>query len=246
MLPAVSAVSERKRHARSLFAGIAADYDRWAQLLSFGQDRRWHDVMVETLAPAAAREGAVVADVATGTGAVAMALARRYPCRVIGVDQSPDMLAGARARIAAAGLAGRIDLVEADAEGLPLEPGSVDALTHTYLLRYVDDPAAVLRTLAGAVRPGGIMASLEFGVPGGAGLLAWRLYTRVGLPLAGAVAGSGWLHTGRFLGPSIEEFWDRHPLDAVLAMWAGAGMERVRARRLSIGGGVVIWGVRAA
>jgi demethylmenaquinone methyltransferase / 2-methoxy-6-polyprenyl-1,4-benzoquinol methylase len=245
MLPAVSAVSERKHHARSLFAGIAADYDRWAQVLSFGQDRRWHDVMVETLAPAADREGAVVADVATGTGAVAIALARRYPCRVVGVDQSPDMLAGARARIDAAGLGGRIELVEADAEALPLEPASVDALTHTYLLRYVDHPAAVLRTLAGAVRPGGIMASLEFGVPRGAGLHAWRLYTRVGLPLAGAAAGPGWLHTGRFLGPSIEGFWERHPLDSVLGMWADAGMERIRARRLSIGGGIVIWGVRA-
>jgi demethylmenaquinone methyltransferase / 2-methoxy-6-polyprenyl-1,4-benzoquinol methylase len=246
MLPGVSAVSERKHHARSLFAGIAADYDRWAQLLSFGQDRRWHDVMVETLAPAAGREGSLVADVATGTGAVAIALARRYPCRVVGIDQSPDMLAGARARVSAAGLDDRIDLVEADAEGLPLEPGSVDALTHTYLLRYVDDPATVLRTLAAAVRPGGIMASLEFGVPRGPALPAWRLYTRVGLPLAGAVAGPGWRHTGRFLGPSIEGFWDRHPLDAVLAMWAGAGMERIRARRLSVGGGVVIWGVRAA
>jgi demethylmenaquinone methyltransferase/2-methoxy-6-polyprenyl-1,4-benzoquinol methylase len=245
MLPAVSTVSERKRHARSLFAGIAADYDRWAQILSFGQDARWHDVMVDTLAPAADREGGVIADVATGTGAVAMALARRYPGRVIGVDQSPDMLAGARERIAAAGLTDRIELVESDAERLPLEPGSVDALTHTYLLRYVDDPAAVLRTLAAAVRPGGIMASLEFGVPRGPGLHAWRLYTRVGLPLAGAVAGPGWLETGRFLGPSIEGFWQRHPLDAVLAMWAEAGMERIRARRLSIGGGIVIWGVRA-
>ena len=213
MLPAVSAVSERKRHARNLFAGIAADYDRWAQLLSFGQDRRWHDVMVETLAPAADREGSVVADVATGTGAVAIALARRYPCRVIGIDQSPDMLAGARERVAVAGLADRIELVEADAERLPLEPGSVDALTHTYLLRYVDDPAAMLRTLAAAVRPGGIMASLEFGVPRGAAPARLAaLHTR--RPAAGgAVAGPGWLHTGRFLGPSIEGFWARHPLD---------------------------------
>jgi demethylmenaquinone methyltransferase/2-methoxy-6-polyprenyl-1,4-benzoquinol methylase len=246
MLPAVSAVSERKRHARTLFAGIAADYDRWAQLLSFGQDARWHDVMVETIAPAADREGSVVADIATGTCAVAMALARRYPSHVVGIDQSPDMLAGARERIAAAGLTERIDLIEADAERLPLEPGSVDALTHTYLLRYVDDPAAVLRTLAAAVRPGGMMASLDFGVPRGAGLHAWRLYTRVGLPLAGAAAGPGWVHTGRFLGPSIEGFWERYPLDTVLAMWAAAGMERIRARRLSIGGGIVIWGVRAA
>ena len=219
----MSAVSERKRHARHLFAGIAADYDRWAQLLSFGQDRRWHDVMIETIAPAADRDGALVADVATGTGAVAIALARRYPCRVVGIDQSPDMLAGARDRIDAAGLAGRIELVEAAAEDLPVAPGSVDALTHTYLLRYVDDPATVLRTLAAAVRPGGMMASLEFGVPRGAELAAWRAYTRVGLPLAGALAGPAWVHTGRFLGPSIERFWNAYPLDTVLRMWADAG-----------------------
>jgi demethylmenaquinone methyltransferase / 2-methoxy-6-polyprenyl-1,4-benzoquinol methylase len=242
---AVTAVSERKRHARDLFAGIAADYDRWAQLLSFGQDRRWHDVMVESVAPAAERDGALVADVATGTGAVAIALAHRYRCRVIGIDQSPDMLAGARARIAAAGLDDRIELVESDAEGLPLEPGSVDALTHTYLLRYVDDPGAVLRTLAAAVRPGGMMASLDFGVPRGAALHAWRAYTRVGLPLAGALAGPGWVRTGRFLGPSIEGFWDSHPVEQVMDMWADAGMERIRVRRLSSGGGIVIRGVRA-
>jgi demethylmenaquinone methyltransferase / 2-methoxy-6-polyprenyl-1,4-benzoquinol methylase len=240
----VSPVSERKAHARRLFAGIAADYDRWAQLLSFGQDRRWHDFMVERIAPAAGREGAVVADVATGTGAVAIALARRYPCRVLGIDQSPDMLAGARERIAAAGLEGRIQLSEADAEHPPLEPGSVDALTHTYLLRYVDDPAAVVRTLAGAVRPGGMMASLDFGLPAGAALAAWRAYTRVGLPLAGALAGPAWVRTGRFLGPSIERFWGDHPLDDLLAMWADAGMVRIRARRMSSGGGVVIWAVR--
>jgi demethylmenaquinone methyltransferase/2-methoxy-6-polyprenyl-1,4-benzoquinol methylase len=241
----VSAASERKRHARHLFAGIAADYDRWAQVLSLGQDRRWHDVMVETIAPAAARDGALIADVATGTGAVAIALARRYPCRVVGIDQSPDMLAGARERIDASGLAEQIDLVEAPAEELPVAPGSVDALTHTYLLRYVDDPAAVLRTLAAAVRPGGMMASLEFGVPRGAELAAWRAYTRVGLPLAGALAGPAWVHTGRFLGPSIERFWKAYPLDTVLGMWAGAGMERIRSRRLSAGGGIVIWGVRS-
>lgn len=241
----MSAVSERKRHARHLFAGIAADYDRWAQLLSFGQDRRWHDFMIDQVAPAAGHDGALVADVATGTGAVAIALARRYPCRVVGVDQSPDMLAGARDRIGAAGLSERVELVEAPAEDLPVAPASVDALTHTYLLRYVDDPAAVLRTLAAAIRPGGMMASLEFGVPRGAELHAWRAYTRAGLPLAGALAGPAWVRTGRFLGPSIERFWDTHPLESVLGMWAGAGMERIRARRLSSGGGIVIWGVRS-
>jgi demethylmenaquinone methyltransferase / 2-methoxy-6-polyprenyl-1,4-benzoquinol methylase len=242
----VTAASERKAHARSLFAGIAGDYDRWAQLLSFGQDRRWHDVMVEAVAPAAAQPGALLADVATGTAAVAIALARRYPgCRVVGIDQSPEMLAGGARRVEATGLSGRIELLEGQAEQPPLAPGSVDALTHTYLLRYVDDPAATLAGMAEAIRPGGLMASLEFGVPRGAAFPAWRLWTRVGLPLFGAPGGRAWIETGRFLGPSIERFWHDHPLEEVLGWWAAAGMERIRARRLSLGGGVIVCGTRA-
>ena len=234
----------RKDHARSLFAGIAGDYDRWAQILSFGQDARWHDVMVETLAAAAGRDRSLIADVATGTGAVAMALARRYPCRVIGVDQSPDMLAGARDRIAAAGLTDRIELVESDAERLPLEPGSVDALTHTYLLRYVDDPAATLAELARVVRPGGTVASLEFGVPSGPARGLWEAYVRAVLPLAGRAVGHGWPAVGDFLGGSIRDFWDRYPLGRQLDWWQAAGLRRLGVKRLSLGGGVVIWGVK--
>jgi demethylmenaquinone methyltransferase/2-methoxy-6-polyprenyl-1,4-benzoquinol methylase len=242
----VTATSDRKTHARSLFAGIAGDYDRWAQLLSFGQDRRWHDLMIDAIAPAAAGEDAVVADVATGTAAVAIALARRYPgCRVVGIDQSPEMLAGGARRVEAAGLRGRVELVEGQAERPPVEPGSVDALTHTYLLRYVDDPAATIAALAAAIRPGGMMASLEFGVPRGVAFPAWRVWTRAGLPLFGAPGGRAWVATGRFLGPSIERFWREHPIDEVLGWWAAAGMEQIRARRLSLGGGVIVWGTRA-
>ncbi|HEX2375989.1 MAG TPA: class I SAM-dependent methyltransferase [Gaiellales bacterium] len=242
----MTATSDRKTHARSLFAGIAGDYDRWAQLLSFGQDRRWHDLMIDAIAPAAAGEDAVVADVATGTAAVAIALARRYPgCRVVGIDQSPEMLAGGARRVEAAGLRGRIELVEGQAERPPVEPGSVDALTHTYLLRYVDDPAATIAALAAAIRPGGMMASLEFGVPRGVAFPAWRVWTRAGLPLFGAPGGRAWVATGRFLGPSIERFWREHPIDEVLGWWAAAGMEQIRARRLSLGGGVIVWGTRA-
>lgn len=234
----------RSEHARSLFASIAADYDRWAYLLSFGQDTRWHDRLVEQIAPAASVPGSVVIDVATGTAAVAIAIARRYPCRVVGIDQSPEMLARARERVTEAGLEGRIELVQATADDLPIEPASADALVHTYLLRYVDDPGATLRTLAAAVRPGGIMASLEFGVPSGAARLAWRGYTRLGLPAAGAVAGAGWYRTGRFLGPSIERFDHEHPLHALLELWDAAGLERISAQRLSLGGAVIIRGHR--
>lgn len=244
-MSAAAEPSARKQHARQLFAGIAADYDRWAQLLSFGQDARWHDVLVERLAPALDQPAAVAADVATGTAAVAIAIARRYGCRVTGIDQSPEMLEHAHERIAEAGAGDRIELVQASAEALPLDDGGVDALTHTYLLRYVDDPAATLAELARVIRPGGIMGSLEFAVPAGAAYPAWRLWTRVGLPLAGAVAGPGWLDTGRFLGPSIERHWQAWPMERLLEAWAAAGMERIRAQRLSLGGGFVVTGVRA-
>ena len=79
-------------------------------------------------------------DVATGTGAIARALVRRYGCRVVGVDQSPQMLEGARERIGKAGLSDRIELRLGSAEELDLAEGSFDALTAGYLLRYVDDP----------------------------------------------------------------------------------------------------------
>jgi demethylmenaquinone methyltransferase/2-methoxy-6-polyprenyl-1,4-benzoquinol methylase len=235
--------TERKEHARSLFAGIAGDYDRWAQVLSFGQDARWHRVMIESLP---LTPDSVVADVATGTAAVAIDLVQRYGCRVIGIDQSPEMLARGAERVAAAGLSERIELRQGEAERLPLEDASVDALTHTYLLRYVDDPQVTLGELARVVRPGGAVASLEFFVPDGGWYPAWWAWTRIGLPAGGLIAGDGWYETGRFLGPSIEEFWRRHPLGDVVAMWKAAGMQQVRCRRLSVGGGVIIRGVRGS
>ena len=98
-------------------------------------------------------------DVATGTGLVARELVRRFGCSVVGIDQSPEMLAVARERTR--GLP--IELVEGRAEALPFADGEFAALTFTYLLRYVDDPAATVRELARVVRPGGTIAMLEFG-----------------------------------------------------------------------------------
>jgi demethylmenaquinone methyltransferase/2-methoxy-6-polyprenyl-1,4-benzoquinol methylase len=187
-----------------------------------------------------------VLDVATGTAAVAIELVRRHGCAVVGLDQSVEMLAEGRARVKRAGLDNRIDLVEACAEELPFEEATFDGLTFTYLLRYVDDPASTLRELARVVRPGATIASLEFGVP--PRLLpraAWELYVRVGLPVAGRVVSPGWHEVGRFLGPSIRGFYDRVPLDELFALWSAAGIEDVRHRRLSLGGGIVIWGRRA-
>ena len=236
--------TECNRAARALFAPIAANYDRYATLLSFGQDPRWRRFLA---ARVDVPRSATVLDVATGTGAVAMELVRRTSCTVIGVDQSADMLGEARRRVAAAGLDDAISLRGGRAEALPFDNASFDGLTFTYLLRYVDEPSATLRELARVVRVGAPVASLEFAVPRNPiARAAWRGYTTIGLPLLAGLVSRGWREVGRFLGPSIRAFDAEWPLERVIEAWAGAGFENVRAERLSLGGGVVIWGTRGS
>jgi demethylmenaquinone methyltransferase/2-methoxy-6-polyprenyl-1,4-benzoquinol methylase len=220
--------------ARQLFAPIGPSYDRVGAVLSFGQDPRWRRFLVARLP----RDGGHVLDVATGTGLVAAELLRRG-FRVTGVDQSPEMLAGAHRRFR-----GRVELIEASAESLPFDDGAFDHLTVTYLLRYVDDPGATLAELARVVRPGGTLASLEFGVPRGIARPAWELYVRAGLPLAGRLLRNGWREVGDFLGGSIRSFWEAYPEERQHELWSAAGIEDVGVRRLSLGGGVVTWGRR--
>jgi demethylmenaquinone methyltransferase/2-methoxy-6-polyprenyl-1,4-benzoquinol methylase len=234
--------SPRTEEARELFAPLGPTYDRYARLLSFGQDPRWRAFLVSRIPPDALR----MLDVASGTAAVSIALARAAPARtIVGIDQSTEMLAAGRARGERAGLASRIELREGRAEALPFADAEFDALTFTYLLRYVDDPAATLRELVRVVKPGGTVAMQEFGLPSGIWRPLWELYVRVGLPLAGATVSPGWHEVGSFLGPSIRTFYERLPLGAQLDLWREAGIADVRCRRLSVGGGVVFWGTRA-
>jgi demethylmenaquinone methyltransferase/2-methoxy-6-polyprenyl-1,4-benzoquinol methylase len=187
--------------------------------------------------------GQRVLDVATGTGMVAFELARRG-CEVTGLDQSERMLSGALAKLREQrALADRVKFVQGEAERLPFADGEFDALTFTYLLRYVDDPAATLAELARVVRPGGRIGMLEFAVPASAPLRAlWRVHTRVGLPLLGRLVSPAWLEVGRFLGPNIEQFYAREP--ELASLWRRAGIDQVAERRMSLGAGLVMWGVK--
>jgi demethylmenaquinone methyltransferase / 2-methoxy-6-polyprenyl-1,4-benzoquinol methylase len=220
--------------AKELFAPLGPTYERCATVLSFGQDPRWRRFLVSRVD--AGRESRVL-DVATGTGLVARALVARYGCSVVGVDQSAGMLAEARRRAN-----GRVELAEASADALPFDDASFDALTFTYLLRYVPDPAATLRELARVVRPRGVVAGLEFGVPHGMWRPLWELYVRAGLPATGAVIGHGWREAGSFLGGSIRSFDAAWPQERLHDAWHEAGIDDVRSRRLSLGGGIVTWG----
>jgi demethylmenaquinone methyltransferase / 2-methoxy-6-polyprenyl-1,4-benzoquinol methylase len=231
-------LSERNRAAQNLFAPIAASYDRYARLLSLGQDPRWRRVLVSCVP---ARPDDRILDVACGTGAVARELAARYGCTVVGIDQSEAMVGEAGRRTDDERIGYRL----ARAEDLPFPDNSFDALTFTYLLRYVDDPCATLRELARVVRPGGRMAMLEFAIPENAFVRPlWSGYVGAGLPLVGALVSPGWREVGRFLGPSIKAFWARFPLEELLRLWAGAGIVDVRHRVLSLGGGIVVSGSR--
>jgi len=163
--------SARTRHARRLFAGIPSNYDLIAEVLSFGQNGRWRRTMVATVRAgleSTGREGLPVRvlDVATGPASVAIDVARALPsARVVGIDQSPEMLGAGVARVRAASLNGRVRFVLGRGERLPFPDGAFDAVTFTYLLRYVDDPAATLRELTRVLRDGGALGNLEFAVP---------------------------------------------------------------------------------
>jgi demethylmenaquinone methyltransferase/2-methoxy-6-polyprenyl-1,4-benzoquinol methylase len=220
-----------EERARELFAPLGPTYDRVGAALSLGQDPLWRRFLVSRLP-----RGGHVLDVATGTGLVAAELVRQG-FEVTGVDQSPEMLAVAHRRFGDA-----VGLINASAEALPLESESFDNLTYTYLLRYVADPAATLVELARVVRPGGVVASLEFGVPEGLARPLWDAYVRAVLPLAGRLLRKGWQEVGDFLGGSIRDFWERHPISGQLEWWDAAGLRRAEVRTLSLGAAVVIWG----
>jgi len=232
-----AARSPRKLEALELFDGLERRYDRLSAAFSFWQDPRWRRALVDAVQ---LRGGERVLDVATGTGMVAAELCSRCECTVVGVDQSEAMLSVARARFAALG-SSQVQLVQGEAEELPFADDSFDALTFTYLLRYVDDPARTLRELVRVVRPGGIVASLEFGVPPFVpARAAWRLYTSIALPALGGLASPEWKEVERFLVPSIRSFYERHPLERIVAYWAEAGLSMASVRRMSFGAGVVM------
>jgi demethylmenaquinone methyltransferase / 2-methoxy-6-polyprenyl-1,4-benzoquinol methylase len=216
--------------AIELFAPLGTSYERWARTLSLGQDGRWRRQMVDGLA---VEPGELALDVAAGTGSITRALVAAG-ASVVSLDQSAAMLTRAARRGAAA--------VRAGAERLPFEQNSFDLVTFGYLLRYVDDLPAAMTELARVLRPGGRLGMLEFGRPTGIWSGPWWLYTRVGLPVAGAIIGDGWREVGSFLGPNIDRFATEWPPERLAGEWRRAGLDDVRVARPSLGGGLLMWG----
>jgi demethylmenaquinone methyltransferase / 2-methoxy-6-polyprenyl-1,4-benzoquinol methylase len=234
---------DRNVFARRLFAGIAPQYERMGALLSFGQDERWRRFLVSKTN---AMPGSWVLDVASGTQLVTRALAARRNVRVVALDQSEEMLRAGREPNRIADLADRIAPVLARAEHLPFDDGAFDALTFTYLLRYVDDPATTMRELARVIRPGGSVAMLEFHVPSSTIARAgWWIHTRLLMRVLGTATSPAWARTVAFLGPDISRFVSAHPLEEWVRWFQRAGIKHVRTRTFLFGSAVVVWGVKA-
>jgi demethylmenaquinone methyltransferase/2-methoxy-6-polyprenyl-1,4-benzoquinol methylase len=229
------------RVARVVFTGLPARYDRLALLLSFGQDRRWRREVVDHVAAAVPQR---VLDVATGPAGIALAVAGVTGADIVGVDLHEPMLRAGVANVRRSGRQGQVRLVVARAEQLPFANGAFDAVMFSYLLRYVDDPAGTVAEMARCLRPGGVLASLEFHVPPNpVWRVPWWLYTRCGLPLLGALSGGrAWFRVGRFLGPSISAHYRRHSVEDHVTAWRAAGLSDVGVRLMSLGGGLVMWG----
>ncbi|MGH9169390.1 MAG: class I SAM-dependent methyltransferase [Acidimicrobiales bacterium] len=236
--------SRRNSFARALFSGLPNRYDRLAEVLSMGQNARWRSAMVDHVLPGGPGR---VLDVASGTAGVAIQLARRSSANVVGVDISRSMLARGATNVSGAGLDDRIGLLLGRGEQLPFPDDAFDALTFTYLLRYVEDPAATLAELARVVKPGGAISSLEFLVPSNPFWhAAWVGYTRLLLPVGGLLGGgSEWWKVGRFLGPNISGHYRRYPVSWTIQAWERAGIEHVGVHEMSLGGGLVMWGSKA-
>ena len=222
--------SSRNQFALRLFAPIANDYEIWSRVLSFWQDPLWRNRLVEGLG---LKPGAAVLDVAAGTGMVTRLLLKRGYLAVA-LDQSMEMLAQCARRGSAA--------VRGRAEQLPFADSHFDGLTFTYLLRYVDDQLACMRELVRVIKPGGVIGMVEFGRPENVWGSLWRLYTRLCLPMAGALISPGWRDVGTFLGSSIDQFHRRFPRDTLAEVWEESGLTDIRAERPSLGGGLIVWG----
>lgn len=238
---ATEATARAAGMSRALFSGIAGSYDGPAQALGLLQYRRWHRVVLSEIRRA---PPARILDMATGTGAIALRLARNQGMQVVGADITRPMLHSARQRALARGVA--LELLECTAEMIPFRDGAFDAVVFSYLLRYVSDVPATVHQLAGLLRPGGRLVSLEFGVPRGVLYPLWRLYTDALLPLGGAAFSKDWRRVGSFLGPSIRDFYGRWPVNRLVELWHDCGLVEVRVQRLSFGGAVVMSGTKAA
>ncbi|HET9624663.1 MAG TPA: bifunctional demethylmenaquinone methyltransferase/2-methoxy-6-polyprenyl-1,4-benzoquinol methylase UbiE [Kofleriaceae bacterium] len=212
-----------------MFDKIAARYDAMNRVLSFGLDRGWRKRTVRALALGATPR---VLDLATGTGDLAIDIARRHPdAHVVGLDPSREMLAVAEHKVGKRQLADRVTLIRGDAQSLPYGDGEMDAATIAFGIRNVPDRPKALREMARVVKPGGRIAILELGEPRrGVMAAAARFHTHHVVPRLGALLSGA--REYRYLQRSIAAF---PPSEEFARVMEGAGLHVLEVVPLTFG-----------
>ena len=216
----------------AMFDRIASRYDLLNRLNSFGADGRWRRIAAEALELDRVGDAPRVLDVASGTGDLAIAVARRYPgATVQGIDPSSGMTAIGRRKVERSGLGSRIRLEEGDALNLAFADDSFDAVTIAFGIRNIPNRERALGEIARVTRPGGLVAVLELGEPSG-GLLGVlpRFHIRFVVPLIGALLAGASEY--RYLEQSIRAF---PPVTEFVRTMTGAGLESIETRSLTFG-----------
>ena len=226
----MSNIKPQTEQVKQMFDDIAPTYDRLNHILSLSIDKIWRNRVVRAVRRLGAKE---ILDIATGTGDLAIAMARRIEGTTIcGADLSPEMLAVAKQKVAKAALSDRITLMEGNAEHLPLPDMSADAVTIAFGIRNFENKENCLRELRRVLRTDGHLVILEFSNPKNR-LIGWlyRIYSHKILPWIGGLISSN-RSAYEYLPASVDSF--PNP-DIFSQMIESAGYKMVKRHSQSFG-----------
>ena len=232
---------EHANRVRDMFAAIAGRYDLLNHLLSGHIDKRWRRLVVRKLRNSIDTTGAQILDVACGTGDLSLTLSAATGARVVGTDFCRPMLEIAARKSATRGLV--IPFVEGDALRLPFRDSSFEAVTIAFGLRNLSDVERGLAELLRVIKPGGLVAVLEFSKPvvPGFRLLFNVYFTRVLPFLGGLISGSKSAY--QYLPDSVTRFPDQKELSSLMRK---VGLESVEYENLTGGIAALHTGKRPA
>lgn len=223
-------LSEKGERIREMFDTIAPRYDLLNRLLSLGIDRRWRTFAVSKIVY---EPGGTVLDIATGTGDIALEIARQTPkgVKIVGADISREMVEIGRQKVAASPHSGRITFEIAPCEQLPFPDGAFDSTTIAFGIRNVVDRPRGLSEMCRVLKPGGRAVILEFSMPSSPAFeKLYRFYFLTVLPKIGGLFSRQSAY--QYLPDSVLEFPSR---DEFKAMMAAAGFSNIRHYDLTFG-----------
>jgi demethylmenaquinone methyltransferase / 2-methoxy-6-polyprenyl-1,4-benzoquinol methylase len=238
-------LDKREARIRRMFGQIAPWYDFLNHALSLNIDKRWRTKTTRLVPPASAEAGPIL-DLCTGTGDLALAYDRaaKGSVPIVGADFCHEMLVRAIQKTDAAGAAGRIRFVEADAQALPFPDGTFQIVTVAFGLRNVTDTDRGLSEMVRVARPGGRIAILEFSRPRNrlfGSLFTW--YFRHVLPRVGQLLSRSKENAYMYLPESALRFPD---YDALAEKLRNHGLQDVRYVPFTFGISTLYVGVKAS